>query len=359
MKLPSSLRLGIFLLLVSITFYVVPVTWIKTRNFDPLDVPLILFNGHFRSLDFKIDLSASYIVGFYNPAEPVPPYTFCGDKTAEIAKWKVFNNGRDVPVNHEARSGLPSADEFTGQHSDTFNGGRGIYSIDVELDSVPDCLRQAKVHLLITTSQEKYWKHYLDLCGICLVLGGTGFAMLIQGAWFSIQGRSEIPRDQHSPISQSPGYTRNFGVRKRLPMPLFHHLPDFGLMHIATMLSVLIVFLFSWMSEAYPVGTNVLIVTPREISAANHSRTEPLRVWLNTSGEFLVSEKSVPRDKLQDAVRYELAHRAEEIVYFGADGNPDFAEAVFAINEINLAGGKVVWVTPKTVSEIAIPKSAH
>ena len=351
MKFPTSLRPGIIVTLTAIALYAVPVTWIKTRNFVPLDTPVTFSNGHFLSPEFKVSLDAPYFIGFYDPADQNPPYTFCDDRTWQNAKWNVFKDGHPVAVNHEPRSGLPSACEFTGQANDSFNAGPGTYSVDVEIDRVPECLEFAKLRLQAITSQDKYWKHYFALCGICLVLGGTGISLLIQGVWFSIQSRTEIPRNPRALISQSPGYTRNFGLRKSRSMRLIHHLPDFGLMHIVTVLSLFILCLFAWMSEAYSMGIAVLIVTPDHIRAANHSRTEPLRVWLNIWGEFLVNEKPVPRDELQDAVRYELAHRANELVYFGADGNPAFAEAAFAMNEIQIAGGKLVWLTPKTRSD--------
>jgi biopolymer transport protein ExbD len=353
MQFPSTLRLGIVAILIAIVFYAVPTAWIKTRNFDPLDVPLTLASGRFRSPKFKIDLSATYIVDFYEPAEAEPPYIFCGDQTSEIAKWRVFENGRDVPVNHEARSGLPSIGQFTGQHSDTFHGSPGIYSLDVELDLPPGCLKQAKVYLLVHTSQDKYWRTYFVLCPISLVLGVVGIAMLIQGVWSSIQSRSQVPRDSRALISQSPGYIRNFGLRKRRPMPLIHRMPEFGIFFTGAMLPTLAVFVIFTL-HAVSRGFKIPLTRPGGIYVNVDPRTKPLAVWVDAKGNFFVNEEQVSRDGLPAALKRELSQRAESTVYFEADGDAYFGDAAFAMNEIKNASGKLVWLTPKTRADFAV-----
>jgi biopolymer transport protein ExbD len=351
-KRPSLLRLGIFVILVAVTLYEIPVTWIKTRNFVPLNVPVSLSDGHFRSPDFKVSLDALYFIGFHDSANENPPYTFCDDHIWQIAKWKVFKYGRPVAVNHESRSGLPSAGEFTGQADDSFNAGPGMYSIDLELSNVPECFKSASIRVQVIAPQDKYWKNYIVLCRICLFLGVIGIAMLVQGAWSSIRARSEIPHDPSVPISQSPGYARNFGRRKRRPMPIFHRMPDFGIFCTAAVLPILAVFMIFDRTRT-SMGFKVHVTHPNGVYVNVDPRMKPLLVSIDAKGNFFVSDKQVSRGDLSAALKRELSQRAESTVYFEAAGDAYFGDAAFAMNEIKNASGKLVWLTPKTRQEFA------
>jgi biopolymer transport protein ExbD len=352
MKVPSSLRAGLVALLTAITLYAAPVTWIKTRNFYPLDVPLTLSDSHFHSPEFKISRTAPYFIGFYDLSDQNPPYTFCYEQTWQDAKWKVFKGGRPVAVNHESRSGLPSAGEFTGQVNDSFDAGPGNYSIDLQLDSPPECLKFTKMRLQVITSQGKYWSHYLALCGICLVLGGIGIALMIQGTLFSIPARSIAPTGKSPLISQSPGYACNFGTRKRRRAALFHGLPDFGVLYFAAMFPCLIAMLIL-LQHSGSMGIKTHLVRPNGIHAHADPRSKALLVWLDAHGNYFVNDKQAAHDDFGDALKRELSQPAEWTVYFEADGDASFGDSVFAMSVIRNAAGKVVWLTPKTRQEFA------
>jgi len=347
-KFPSSLRPGIIVALAAITLYAIPIRWIATRRLTPLFMPISVSDGHFRTGDFKINLDAVYVINFERSKYAGTDYLNCAGQARASAKLNLFKNGQPIPLNVASAS-----NDFAWQRLDWFRAAPGTYSIDVEVLPGAECLNITKMRLVVEANDVNFDRTLNLLWGLCVFLGGLGIVLLIRSDPASFHDQTAVQHQNLPPISQAPGYSLVFRSQKRPPLQLLHGLSDFGIMHIATTLPLLIVFLFAWMSEAYSVGTYALIPTPHEIRTTLHSRNEPPRVWLRASGEFFLDEKRVPRDELRDAVRYELANRVNEIVYFGADGNPDFVEAVFAINEIRLAGGNVIWVTPKTSSELS------
>lgn len=275
MKFPSSLRPGILVALVAISIYAIPIRWIETRRLTPFDMPISVSNGHFQTGDFRINFDAVYVFNFERPEDASPDYLNCSGQARSAANITVLKNGRPVPLTVSSTS-----NDYSWRRIDSFRAAPGTYSIDVEVLPGAECLNNTRMQLVVDAYDVNFGAAVNLLWCLCVFLGGVGIVLLIRSDPVSFHHQTAVQHQDLPLISQSTGYSLIFRLQKRRPMPLFHHPPDFALIFIATMVALLVVCLFVWMNEAYPVGTYVLILAPHEIRAGFHSRTEPLHVCL-------------------------------------------------------------------------------
>src|SRR5579864_5583627 len=227
MQFPSSLRPGIVVLLAAIAIYAIPIRWIETRNFTPLDIPVTVSNGQIRSGDFKINLGETYFVRFDDSRNSTR--AGCAQDAWLNTRWTVFRNGQPLIVNHDDFYQPVSVGPVVGQRFDTFNANRGTYSLVVDLLPGAECLNVARVRLSVGTDESEYLEA-LDLLRTLLVfLIGIGIAMLIRSVLESVRERLETRRRDHLHVFQSHGYQHQFTPRKRRPTPVFFRVADFGL----------------------------------------------------------------------------------------------------------------------------------
>jgi biopolymer transport protein ExbD len=352
MKFPSSLRPGIAVLLAAIAIYAIPIRWIETRRFTPLDVPISASNGHFRTDEFKINLSGDYQVNFYRPYDASPQYSNCPDDATSGTKWTVFRNGHAIAVSVPVDPGVQPW-----RRINSFRASPGSYSIDVEVLPGAECLNVARMQLVVSTFND--FQDVLDLLWDCCVfLAGVGIVLLILAKRVSF---GELPDNQTHEllqISQSPGYARTFGFRKRRPMPIFHRIPDFGMIFFFAMISTLIIMIVLTTHHSVSMGISTRLTRPTGFNVNIDPGNRPLLVWIDADGKCFLNEKQIARDDLGTALKRELAQRAEPTVYFEADGNVYFGDAAFAMSEIKNASGKLVWLTPKTRSDFDAQSAA-
>jgi biopolymer transport protein ExbD len=347
MKFASSVRPGLIVLTIAIAIYAIPIRWIETRRFTPLDTPVSISNGHFRTGEFKINLDSQYFVAFYRPDFANPEYSNCASEALTNSKWTVFKNGKAIVISAPAAPG-----EQPWNRIDYFATGPGTYSIEVEVLPGAECLNVARMQLVVWTYND--YEDLLDfLRGTLVFLCGVGIVLLIRSSAASFQTQPEDRHRVQLQISLSPGYSRTFGFRKRRPMPRFHRIPNFGLFFFIAMLAPLIAFMILRVSVTVSMGIKTHLTRPTGFSVNIDPHSKPLLVWIDADSNFFLNEKKIARNDLRAALKRELSKRAELTVYFEADGNIFFGDAAFAMNEIKNASGKLVWLTPKTRQDFA------
>jgi len=349
-KFPSSLRPGIAVLLLAITIYLIPIRWIETRNFTPLDIPVTVSNGRIRTGDFKINLAEAYFVRFDDSRNST--HAGCAQDAWLNTRWTVFRNGQPLVVNHDDSFQPVSVSPVVGQRFDTFNANRGTYSLVVDVLPGAECLNVARVRLSVGTDESEYLEALGLLRTLLVFLIGTGIAMLIRFALESARGRFETERHDYLHIFQSHGYRYQFTPPKLRPTPVFFRVPDFGLLFfIAVFPTVIALMLLT--SPAGRMGVSARLVSPSRFKVNLDLPVKPLLVWLDAHGNYFLNEKQVAHDNLENALEHELTQRADHTVYFEGDGQAEIGDAIIAMNKIGLAGGKLIWLTPKTRSEFA------
>jgi biopolymer transport protein ExbD len=74
---------------------------------------------------------------------------------------------------------------------------------------------------------------------------------------------------------------------------------------------------------------------------------DTLQVYVSYPTRFLVNGQEVKRNELQDKLMDSLSRRAEWTVYFEANPDVSYMDAVYVMDTIQKCGARLVWVTPK------------
>jgi biopolymer transport protein ExbD len=67
---------------------------------------------------------------------------------------------------------------------------------------------------------------------------------------------------------------------------------------------------------------------------------------------FYVNGQPVPREELRAKLSEELGKRVTWDVYFEADGNCEYSDAIYSIDTIQGLGASLVWITPRLREEL-------
>jgi biopolymer transport protein ExbD len=80
--------------------------------------------------------------------------------------------------------------------------------------------------------------------------------------------------------------------------------------------------------------------------------TEALSLYVDARKGFLVNGRPVKREELEARLKKELGRQMVWTVYFEADSDCLFMDAISAIDTIQGLGAKVIWITPKTRGDL-------
>lgn len=352
MKLPTSVWIGVTAVVASAVLYAGPVRWFETRKFTPLDIPVSVASGHITSGNFEINLTETYDVAVLLRDLEAAYVPGCSNNVAD-SRWTLFKNGKRVPTIHYSDQPANITSIYVLDGFDYFHATPGTYVLDVEVRPSPACLVGAHPRLVVLTSSFEYEFRYEVAYTLFLFLGGIGGVLLIRPALGYTRGQFTKKRHDNLQIFQSPGYLNRPALRKRPTIPIFFRVPDFGMIFFITIFPTLIAFMILRQGYAVSMGIKTHLIRPSGFNSNMYPGTKPLLVWLDAGGNYFVNEKQVSRKDLGAALKRDLAQRAEWTVYFEADGNAYFGDAAFAMNEIQIASGKLIWLTPKTRSDFS------
>lgn len=138
-------------------------------------------------------------------------------------------------------------------------------------------------------------------------------------------------------------------LQRHRPMPLIRVLPDFRIawfciLGVLSSLFCLFVARGSWLQT----GLLVDFKHVRTVGILKSPFTETMAVYVDGKRTFFVNGRVVAREKLEAELVKELSRRSVWVVYFEADKDCPYMDAVYAIDTIQGLGAKVIWITPKT-----------
>lgn len=136
-------------------------------------------------------------------------------------------------------------------------------------------------------------------------------------------------------------------ITKHAPLQLIRDLPHWGLFFGAILWVLVVIFMIF---ETPP--SRGLFVSLRNCDVVIWTKSpwpETLAVYVRPPGRFFVNGEEVERDSLRTKL---LEHRRVPwTVYFEADSDTLYADAVYAIDTIQGCGAKLIWITPKMREE--------
>lgn len=145
----SLLRTGLVILAISIVLPLGTVYWLKTRKFQPVDMPVSLLAGQIQTIKFETNLSGDYFVNFdfdyeiYDRAvEPCSVYAWRG---LDWALYRLDGGVTTERVLWATNNHFPE-DGFWGG----FHGPPGKYQLDWKISAEGECLNSGHPHLNIT-----------------------------------------------------------------------------------------------------------------------------------------------------------------------------------------------------------------
>jgi len=329
--------------------------WLDTRTFYPLDIPVSLSQGHFRTAEFYVNLKGQYAtnirVDYVASDRPE-----CQEEAQQPlrAHFIAYHNG--VPVAETDQPGYAGSGALDLEET-------GYYSLDVKILSDASCLDSSHPRLQVWTWGSWYYTDRFDTALWAIpTVAIAGLALL--GFVATVLARRAKPcRIAETEKEEVP---TGLPVYRPRSLKRISTLPHFPLL-CATLLALL-VFILAILHTPFPSkGLYVSVgVNPSDVGNLN-SAIPPVvvRIRLPKPGavpKLAVDSASVEWDGLRDALKGQLKLRAQWIVYVDGDSNLPWQDVAQVADIAKGLHAKVVLLTPETRKlvepEVAREKSA-
>ncbi|HEV2196644.1 MAG TPA: hypothetical protein VGR55_13755 [Candidatus Acidoferrum sp.] len=321
--------------------------WFTTRTFEPVDMPIRLDQGKVQTGVFEINLRETYYVNVVlDPSIDDYYEDRCNYKRVFGSQWKLY---RQIGVDPKNAELLVSWEDNDPQrsHVGDFAVGPGTYQLEWQGPTGAGCLNSRHPRLNVSTDSSSYETTFDFVLFGCWLVAWVGSGAILRAMVVWLQGvlrGTWVPRI--FPDIAVPSVIRLLRPRT---MPLIRDFPNFGLIH-GFILWVLM-FLFMIMQPGPSNGLFVNFKGERTVIVGKNPWAETMAVYIDGKQRFFVNGKSVAREELRSKLEKELLRRGVWVVYFEADVNCLYMDAVYAMDTIQGLGAKMIWITPKTRAE--------
>jgi biopolymer transport protein ExbD len=341
----TLLRLGLGFLFLALLVYFYSAHWLKTRNFAPLDLPVTLQTRQLKSPPFQINLRETYFVALWLDHSIEDGYDDgrCNDSALHGSQWRVYRLGAKPD---QPRRLWDSSEELTRvweYHSDRINVSSGRYELEWDLPPAAACLNSRHPRLVIYTGDADYRQAVAFLQTSCVFLFATGLVLMM---FATSRALRRISRTIEAPRMFSEIVLRNvLPITKHTPLSPIHGLPHWGLFCGAILWILIFIFMVFG-----PQPSKGLFVTWKNRDAVVWEKSpwpDALEIYVRVPARFFVNGQEILRSDLHAKLIEQLSRRAEWTVYFEAEPDVPYMEAVYAMETIQVCGAKVIWITPK------------
>jgi biopolymer transport protein ExbD len=163
-----------------------------------------------------------------------------------------------------------------------------------------------------------------------------------------LAGRNSATQGFTADLSRDGAEKRHSGATAPA-MPLIIDLQNFVLVYVWILWILWMIFMV--LQPRIPIGLFVNFNGERTVGVEKSPWTETMAVYVDAKQGFFVNGKHVAREELRSKLQEELLRRGIWVVYFEADGDCLYMDAVYAIDTIQGLGAKLIWITPKTREE--------
>ncbi|HEX4543700.1 MAG TPA: hypothetical protein VH114_11075 [Candidatus Acidoferrum sp.] len=344
---PKTLAvLGTAMILVALLVFWMAAHWEETRSFEPVNMPVLLEAGKIQSTDFEINLrdeygiqlSADYSIDDWTEGK-------CNSGALREIDWKVYRLGK-IRTHKE----LWASSEEMKQQSEWpygFHGLPGKYELEWRVPAAATCLNARHPRLRVWTTAEGYETVVILILLACMVVVFAGAAAILRAMVIWLVGI--LRRKDSLRIFPEMALRNVIPARPRRPMPLIIDLQNFVLVYVWILWILWMIFMV--LQPRIPIGLFVNFNGERTVGVEKSPWTETMAVYVDAKQGFFVNGKHVAREELRSKLQEELLRRGIWVVYFEADGDCLYMDAVYAIDTIQGLGAKLIWITPKTREE--------
>ena len=343
------LRLGLALLLIAATVYLLTGRWLHSRIFTPLNYSVSLDSRQLKSPPFQINLREEYFVSLSldHVANTWQEGHNCDESNLLGSEWRVYKLSSKTGQSRVLWADSGKVEQGYELYIGTMTASSGQYVLEWDLPPNAACLRQRHAQLAVHTGRAGYeiLVSFVQIC--CVFLVGTGAALM----FFAIARTLR----QAVGIAEGPRMFPDMPLRNVLPIakhkPLLpiHDMPHWGLFCGAVLwILIFISMVFS------PLPSKGLYVSWRNHDAVvweTSPWSDTIEVYVGTPARFFINGEEVKRSELGSKLTEKLGRRAEWTVYFEADPDTLFMDDAYALDTIQACGAKVIWVTPKMRKE--------
>ena len=325
--------------------------WFNSRATKPVDVPAELNSEKIQTIHFNINFPGTYWVYLeFNESQDVHS-EYCSPGTLPRPSWKV-----DRLARWYERHSVPWAESSTGfgwangMNLDGFRAQSGAYLLKMTFPKGTECLKERQPRVVIRTPDlYEYEEGTNILSNLFLYFGAVGLGCVAWslGIWFRRYFAKEVSL-RFFPEVVPRNHLR---LLRHRPMPLITRLPNFGLMYGAV-LWILVLFFMIFVGRGHSHGLPIELRTRYSLPSQKSPSKETLGVYLAVDEKYYVNGQLVSREGLGTKLKEELSRRADWTVYFEADHDTLYMNAIYAMDTIQGLGGKLVWITPKVREEL-------
>ena len=340
-------KVGSGTILLAAVVYSLTLYWLTTRTFEPVNMPVKLEAGRVQSVAFSVNLREDYSIRIkvdYSVEDWAEGK--CTDKMWQETDWKVYRLHSKAPNDRELWA---SSDEMRkqGLWPDGFHGPRGRYEMEWSVPASAVCLNPRHPELRVWADRSSYETAFGFVLFACwlFVMAGAGAFLRAVVIWLpGVHGGSRTPR-----IFPDMGLTNLSPPVRHRRMPTMKALPDFRMAWFCitgVLAALFLMFLtrWGWQSNGLPVDFK----EERTVVTGTNPWMETMAVYVDPKRGFLVNGKVVARKELRTKLQEELSRRGVWVVYFEADRDCLYMDAVYAMDTIQGLGAKMIWITPKT-----------
>ena len=335
-------RLGLSFFLIATAAYFSTGRWLNSRIFTPLDYSVSLDNRQLRSPPFEINLKETYFVSLNLDYSVDDWYqdNRCNYRTILYPQWRLYKLGSS---SHELWVSSEQLTHDDGSLSNAFLASPAQYQLEWDIPAEAPCLNPRHPHLSVFTDSSCYREGVGLTQLFCLSLGGTGLALFVVAGGHVARwkfARALAPRMFPNMVLRNV-----MPITKHAPLRVIHELPHWGLFWGAVLWMLIFIFIILG-----PQPSKGLFVRWKKQDAVVWEKSpwpDTLEVYVRTPGRFFVNSEEVDRNELRSKLVGQLGRRVEWTVYFEADADTPYVDAVYAIDVIQACGAKLIWVTPK------------
>lgn len=337
MRIPLTGRLGIALIVVGSALLIYSIYWLAPHPLEALDMPISLSPGRILTGSVNVDFDTLYYIDVEIDRAMIPTTVSCEPHSVLGIQWTLSSDGKVVE-----RGSSPWED--SGLTIGVFLSENDRYAFDAKIFPGANCLNAGNPRLKIQTHPYPS-DPYTILTWLSVWFVGIGLVLLIRSWVWEVL--TEKPT-----VRIFPGMVlRNvLPLQRHLPIPLVKDLPNFGL--IAGCLLFIVMFIFMISQPQTPRGLLVNISDRNAVVWLKSPWPETLSVYVDGQGRFYVNGQPVPMGELRAKLSEELGKRMVWTVYFEADNDCAFVDAIYSIDTIQGLGAKVVWITPHLREEL-------
>jgi biopolymer transport protein ExbD len=343
------IRVGLIVLALSILTPLGCAHWLKTRQFEPVNMEVSLREGEMHATEFETNLPESYAVRFEVDYSNDAALQECSARPWGDVHWRVYRLSGGTVLKKEFWASSDDAVPL-GWFTDGFHGRPGKYRLEWNVSPKAACLNALHPRLTVSADKEIYEQSIGLIRFASVLFDGAGVMLILRGLGPVLLGFLRIGQ----PLRIFPDLAlRNvLPSRRRRPMPLIVNLPIFAPVWISILAILVTIFMVMLDLRLTPSGFLVHFDRPRQTVWEKSPWTETMSVYVDSFRRFHVNGQNVASQDLPERLKEELGRRMVWIVYFEADENARVSDAEYAMNTIQHLGAKLVWLTPKTRKEL-------